>query len=522
MLAAALVLFGRLLPLEEGAQSLQGWLSGLGPWGPLAYVGVYVLAAVAGLPGTPLTLLGGAVFGPLVGTVVVSAGSTVGAALAFLVARHLARGRVSLWVGEHPRYAALDGAIRDGGWRIVVLLRLSPLVPFNLQNYLYGLTPIPFWPCVGASWAAMLPGTLLYVLLGHATGSVVRDGVRSPIEWLALAVGLAATVVVTIYVTRLARRRLAEVVVSDETPASDAAEQAATASGRGSRALFALSLLALLSAVGLTLAPGCASSLLTRLFGPPQVELGESYAERPDGPTVDHAAFDAMLRAHVDADGWVDYAGLQAERAGLQAYLAHVGQVDLAPLGRDERLALLINAYNAATLELILDHRIPASIRDIPGDARWDAVRWTVGGTTYSLNQLEHEQIRPHFREPRIHFALVCAAASCPPLRGEAFTGARLEAQLAAQAEYVHRHLDWYAPDADLSEVGLTALYQWYGGDFEQVAGSVLEYVAGFDAKLGQALQAGNAPGVRFLDYDWALNDVANKRERALNGLTTE
>ena len=100
------------------------------------------------------------------GTIIVSLASTTGAALAFVIARYLARDSVARWVRRSPRFEAIDRAIGEEGWKIVALLRLSPAVPFNLQNYLYGLTKIRFWPCVLTSWAAMLPGTLMYVYLG--------------------------------------------------------------------------------------------------------------------------------------------------------------------------------------------------------------------------------------------------------------------------------------------------------------------------------------------------------------------
>ena len=126
------------------------------------------LSQMLGVRRASVTVAAGALFGSVVGVVVVSLASTTGAALAFLVARYLARDAVLRWVRRNPRYDAIDRAIGEGGWRVVALLRLSPLVPFNLQNYLYGLTAIRFWPCVLTSWAAMLPGTVVYVYLGHA------------------------------------------------------------------------------------------------------------------------------------------------------------------------------------------------------------------------------------------------------------------------------------------------------------------------------------------------------------------
>ncbi len=183
-------------------------------------------------------------------------------------------------------------------------------------------------------------------------------------------------------------------------------------------------------------------------------------------------------------------------------------------LGRNEKLALLINAYNAFTLRLILDHAPVDSIKAIAEDQRWDAARWQVGGHTWSLNQIEHEQIRPNFREPRIHFALVCAAVGCPPLRAGAFTGDRLDEQLEEQTRYVHRHGTWYRYDPAANTLNLTRLYDWYGGDFEQVAGSVAAFPARYDPPLRVAIDRGQQPRIQWLPYNWDLNSQKNRRPR--------
>jgi hypothetical protein len=241
-------------------------------------------------------------------------------------------------------------------------------------------------------------------------------------------------------------------------------------------------------------------------FGPPRVALSERYGATQGRATFDHSAFDHLLSTHVDAEGYVDYEGLAGEADALDAYLAALAGAPFDALARDDKLALLINAYNAFTLRLILDHWPVESIRDIPAAERWEAVRWEVAGGTRSLDQIEHQMIRPDFREPRIHFVLVCAAIGCPPLATEAYTGERLEEQLEARTVYTHSRDRWlrYEPGADT--IHLTSLYDWYGADFEQVAGSVLDFVAGYDADLARDLEAGHRPKVRFLDYDWALN----------------
>jgi uncharacterized membrane protein YdjX (TVP38/TMEM64 family) len=138
----------------------------------------------------------------------VSAAATTAAALAFLIARHLARGAVEARAKKDKRFTAIDKAIGERGWKIVALLRLSPAVPFSLSNYFYGLTAIRFWPYVLTSWLAMLPGSVLYVYLGAAGKAAAQGGGRSAAENAYLAVGLAATVAVTLYLTKVARSAL--------------------------------------------------------------------------------------------------------------------------------------------------------------------------------------------------------------------------------------------------------------------------------------------------------------------------
>jgi hypothetical protein len=123
-----------------------------------------------------------------------------------------------------------------------------------------------------------------------------------------------------------------------------------------------------------------------------------------------------------------------------------------------------------------------------------------------SLDEIEHDRIRPRFREPRIHFALVCAARSCPPLRAEAYTGARLEAQLADQARRVHRRDRWLRFDPASGTLHLTRLYDWYASDFLAAAPSIEEYVAAHEVSVRAALAAGRRPRIGWLPYDWSLN----------------
>lgn len=508
ILVSVLVLV-RLLPIDALIKLLIARVDGLGLWGPVVFAVVYVMAAVLFVPGSALTLAAGAVFGLAKGTAVVSVAATTAAAVSFLIGRYLARDAVRMWASRSPRFGAIDRAIGKGGWKIIALLRLSPAVPFSLGNYLFGLTSIRFWPYAITSWIAMLPGTFMFVYLGYAgrAGLSAASGAeagRSPAQWALLVVGLIATVVVTVYVTRIARRAVAQ---STDAPEAAPPPVSMPASATPARLAPTLAL-----AAGALLMTGCATAgylnraKLKNLLGPPPTKLTETFAEASGDATFDHSLIDSVLKQHVDGLGRVDYAALKADPSRLDAYIASLAQVDLDTLGRDERLALLINAYNAFTLRLIVDHYPVASIKDIPIADRWDAQRWNVGGNTWSLNDIEHEQIRPNFVEPRIHFALVCAARGCPPLINRAYEAATLDAQLESATQSVHQQPTWlqYTPGA--ATIRLTALYNWYGGDFEQVAGDVLRYVARYSADLRASLDAGRRPRVEFLDYDWSLN----------------
>jgi uncharacterized membrane protein YdjX (TVP38/TMEM64 family) len=189
-------------------------VAGLGAFGPLVFIAGYAAAVVAFVPGSALTLASGAIFGVAKGTVLVFAAALLGSTASFLVARHLARAAIEKRLAGDARFAAIDRAIGSEGRKIVFLLRLSPIFPFNLLNYGLGLTRVRLVDYVIAG-AGMLPGTLLYVYLGSAAGEAVAAAGgaapgRSAAEWALFGVGLAATVVVTVSVTRIARRALRE------------------------------------------------------------------------------------------------------------------------------------------------------------------------------------------------------------------------------------------------------------------------------------------------------------------------
>jgi uncharacterized membrane protein YdjX (TVP38/TMEM64 family) len=224
----ALIVLMRLLPVARGVEALRQWVDGLGWAGMLVFGLAYTLAAILFVPGSALTLAAGAIFGLFWGTALVSVFSTLAAALAFLIARYFARSKVEGLARRHAKFRAVDAAIGKHGWRIIALLRLSPAMPFSASNYLYGLTAVRFAPYVLASWIAMLPGTFMYVYLGHIGGVAAsaaggESGARTTGEYVLLAVGILATIVVTVYITRIARRAL-----SDQAELAQVPEAAST------------------------------------------------------------------------------------------------------------------------------------------------------------------------------------------------------------------------------------------------------------------------------------------------------
>lgn len=199
------------LPVADWVKSFIHWVRHLGMAGAFVFIGVYALAAILLLPGAIFTIAAGLVYGVAGGTAVALTGATLGAALAFLVGRYLLRKRIESLARKNKKFGAIDRAIGEQGWKIIGLLRLSPLIPFNLSNYFYGVTGVGFWPYVVASCVGMLPGTLLFAYLGAIGQAGVGGGGKkghSPLEWAFLGLGLLATIGVSIFVSRLAKQAL--------------------------------------------------------------------------------------------------------------------------------------------------------------------------------------------------------------------------------------------------------------------------------------------------------------------------
>jgi uncharacterized membrane protein YdjX (TVP38/TMEM64 family) len=214
LLAVVLLLAtaGLVLPVREYLSAALGWMASHRESSWVAFIALYVLATVCMVPGLILTVAAGAIFGLLRGVVLVSAASLLGASAAFFIGRTVARGWTQRRIAAWPRFRVLDGALAARGFWIVLLTRLSPLFPFNLLNYAYGVTAVRPRDYIAASWLGMLPGTVVYVYAGSAAVNLAQalaGGARLGRSGaLLLVLGLAATVAVAVLVTRLARAQL--------------------------------------------------------------------------------------------------------------------------------------------------------------------------------------------------------------------------------------------------------------------------------------------------------------------------
>ena len=215
MILIGLLLAAQFLPVQQWLRSLNDWIGQMGLAGIFIFIAVYAAATVLLAPGAILTIGAGFAFGLWKGFLAVSAAATLGASLAFLVARFVARDKIEAMARRNPKFQRIDNAIGKKGAKLVFLLRLSPVIPFNLSNYFYGLTAVKFWPYVLASWIGMMPGTFLYVYIGTsgkaaisaAGGEAVKQGWQ---YWTFMSIGLVATIVVTVWVTKIARDALKE------------------------------------------------------------------------------------------------------------------------------------------------------------------------------------------------------------------------------------------------------------------------------------------------------------------------
>lgn len=231
-----------------------------------------------------------------------------------------------------------------------------------------------------------------------------------------------------------------------------------------------------------------------------------------------HQVWAAILKEFVQVKGSesrVDYGRLKTKPAALTEYLSTLEattQNDFEKFSRQEKLSFLINAYNALTVKLVIDHYPVKSIKDIGGlfSSPWKKKFFSLLGRERTLDEIEHELIRPKFDEPRIHFALVCASVGCPPLRGEPFVADQLENQLENSAINFLKDSSKNRFDAAKGKLELSSIFKWYGSDFTKIFGSIEAFVATRISDLQKEQEAIRTKkvDVSYLAYDWSLNDA--------------
>jgi len=219
-----------------------------------------------------------------------------------------------------------------------------------------------------------------------------------------------------------------------------------------------------------------------------------------------------VLHDFVTGEGIVDYTLLSKKPENLDLYISELAKADADSLSNYEYLALMLNAYNAFTLKLIIEHKGIESIKDISSGKRWDDKRWNVGDKTLSLNEIEHDIIRKRYGEPLVHFALVCAAKSCPKLRNEPFTGSKLLSQLKDQASHFFSKQQNFRWDADSNKVYLSEILDWFRYDFAENERGVVEYAVNYiDPQAAEGIKGSNENiKIKYISYDWSLNGKWN------------
>ena len=251
---------------------------------------------------------------------------------------------------------------------------------------------------------------------------------------------------------------------------------------------------------------------------PGQAAKAGAPAAAPAAATFDHSALDALLKKHVKGLS-VDYKALKSERAALDGYCESLAKLDrgaLEKMSRDEQFAFWINAYNALTLRTIVDHypiqpaakpsEFPKnSIRQI--EDAWTA-KHTVASQSLSLDEFENKVLRPTLKDPRVHTAINCASRGCPPLRAEAFTGSKLEAQLDDNVAKFLAGPGRPVADATKKKLAISKIFDWFKEDFGGDEGVIKFLRAHAPADPQAALAAADAKSLAYADYDWTLNDL--------------
>ncbi|MEP6781879.1 MAG: DUF547 domain-containing protein [Gemmatimonadaceae bacterium] len=457
--------------LADAIQRVQD-VKGITVWFVLAYA----LIAGLGLPATPLTLAGGAIFGTVLGSGLNWTGAVMGATIGHFLAKQLGSDGLKRLLGKNA--AKLESFSKRLTFATILRLRLIPVTPFNLLNFASGLARVPLRAYVPATAIGILPGTIIYTFFSDS----LIGGVAGAKTHALLRMSIAGALLILIsFVPKMFER------------------------GKHSGAAAKLLIVAILlnSAV---LAP----RQITAQTAPPAVR---GAVQTVAGPTFDHSIFDQLLHKHV-VNGLVDYDAFE-HSADFERYLSSLASAKPAALARAEQLAFWINAYNAYTIALMNQHHERKSIRNINKTFGLISIKgpWTenmarVGGETYTLLHIENEIIRQQYHDARIHFAIVCASMGCPPLRSEAFTGVKLEQQLDDQVRsFLLKSPAKNHVDVAKRTVFASPIFDWYREDFGGSDAAVGKFIAQYYSAGPERdlLLSGNF-SLKATDYDWSIN----------------
>ena len=475
---------GPYLTLEGIGDGIE-WLRG-NPWAAPIFVGIYATATALAVPGTILTLAGGAVFGFWWGTLYNFIAANIGANAAFLVARSLGGDAVRRLIGKDSKVLnKLDGIVEQHGFRGLLTLRLIPLAPFNALNFGSGLMALKWRTYAIATLIGILPGTAIYTFFADALLQGSQEASRD--AWLNVLVAGLLLVLLSFLPTILKKMNV-------RLP------------GMSTIVVFLSTAVVPLGGLGLIGGARAASA-----------------QQLPD-----HTEFTDVLAAVV-VGAQVDYAKLAADDAGLRAYLDRLAATDFSAVtsaSQDEQLAFWINAYNACMLKRVIEHYpikkaggfhgLKNRAAGRPENSVWQIKdvftgdHCDVAGEERSQDEIEHEIIRP-MGDARIHLAVNCAAWSCPPLIDRAYLAGTLDEQLDERVRAFMMdpaHFD-VTTEGDRRTVRVNKVLDWFkedfGGDKEGIRAFFVEFAAGGyrEALLDPETR------VEFHDYDWTLNDIA-------------
>ncbi len=461
--AAAFTPLGEYLSRDGVGQAIE-WLRASRA-APLLYIAIYASATALAIPGSILTLVGGAMFGLMGGTVYTTIGANIGANLAFGVGRFLGRDGVRRLAGD--RLDALDRATEHHGFRGLLTLRLIPAVPFNALNFGSGLTSIGWSTYAAATAIGIFPGTVVYTMFADALLAGSREASREALLRVLLSGGL---LILLSFLPSLARR------------------------------------------MGIRV-PGAMITWGLLLAAPSATDAQ---------PLPTHEAFSEVLAEVVDQPS-VDYAALVDRKDALDAYISTLERVSptaVRAASRDEQLAFWINAYNACMLRLVAEHYpiqkagglftgIRNAIAGRPANSVWQiddvftVAHCRIAGELRSQDDIEHSIIRP-MGEPRIHFAVNCAARSCPVLWPDAYEAATLEAQLERAVSKLVSSPEHFSIEPGV--VRMNKVLDWFKDDFGGVDG-LRTFFAPYLEPTDAAVISSPDTRIEFFEYDWTLND---------------